>query len=309
MSDFVLLAKKIVRYFFKEPNIGLIIILDKLSFFLSDKLYVKMMFYLHMGYRLDLTNPRSFSEKIQWLKLYDHQPQYTRMTDKYEMKRIVNELIGPGFVIPVLGVWDNESDIDFSSLPNQFVLKTTHDSGGVLICRDKSNFDIVDARKKLKSHLVSDFYVKTKEWPYKNIKRRIIAEKYMENENGELWDYKFFCFDGIVKLIEVDYDRFVEHKRTLFTPEWENMNATIGFPSDEKNNIEKPSCLDEMIQVSQILSAGIPHLRVDFYCANNQFYVGELTFYHGGGFEKTTPESLNYTMGSWIKLPERRVKY
>lgn len=268
-----------------------------------DEWYLKILYWLIFKKKLDLGDPQTFNEKLQWLKLHDRQPIYTTMVDKCEAKKYVASKIGEEYIIPTLDVWDSFDDIDFDLLPDQFVLKCTHDSGGLVICKDKSKFDVQSAKKKINQCLRRNFYWYGREWPYKNVKPRIIAEKYMTDESGtELKDYKIFNFDGEPKLIQVDYDRFVEHKRNLYTTDWKYIEATIQYPTDAGHRINRPRQLEKMLEIARVLSADIPHVRTDFYCINDRTFFGELTFHHGSGFEKFTPESLGEKMGEWLKL-------
>ncbi len=271
---------------------------------MSDEQYIRILYRMIFKRKLNLGNPQTFNEKLQWLKLHDHNPLYTRLVDKYEVKQYVADLIGEEYIIPTLGVWNSIDEVDFDSLPNQFVLKCTHDSGGLVICRNKNKLDVNATKKKLKKSLNQNFFYFGREWPYKNVKPRIIAEKYMTDESGtELKDYKIFNFDGKPKLIQVDYDRFVKHKRNLYSTDWKYIEAAIQYPTDPKHHIERPKQLDKMLSIARVLSAGISHVRTDLYCIDNRIYFGELTFYHESGLGKFTPEILDEKMGEWIKLP------
>jgi hypothetical protein len=256
------------------------------------------------GEKLNLKEPKTFNEKIQWLKLHDRRQEYTQLVDKYEVKKIVAEKIGEQYIIPTLGVWNHFDEINFDALPNQFVLKCTHDSGSIVIVKDKAQLNKAEARKILEEGLGRNYYYSGREWPYKNVKPRIIAEKYMIDESGiELKDYKVFNFDGVPKFIQVDFGRFTEHKRNLYTLDWEYIDAAIKFPNDREEIIEKPEKLEEMLFLSKKLSYGMPHVRTDFYSINDRIYFGELTFYHGSGFEKFTPDRFGEVVGSYLKLP------
>lgn len=271
---------------------------------MSDEQYLKILYKTRMGKPLNLDNPQTFNEKLQWLKLYDHNPEYTTMVDKYAAKKWVADRIGGEYIIPTLGVWEHFDDIDFDKLPDQFVLKCNHDSGGLVICRNKSKLDINSARKKINKCLKHNYYWGNREWPYKNVSPKIIAEKYMTDESGvELKDYKIFNFDGEPKLIEVDYNRFVEHKRNLYTTDWQYIEAAIQYPTDPNHQIDRPKQFEKMLELARKLSEGIPHVRTDFYCIDDKIYFGELTFYHESGFGKYTPESLGKEMSKWLKLP------
>lgn len=282
--------------------------LHSISTLLPDKLYLQLKYRKYTGRWIDFSHPVTFNEKLQWLKLHDRNPAYTQMVDKYEVRRYIGNKIGEQYLIPLLGVWDHVEDIDFDSLPSRFVLKCTHDSGGLIICKDKSQLDTAAARLKLKNSLRRNFYYYSREWPYKDVKPRIIAEQYMEEEGADsLKDYKIFAFDGVPRFIQVDFDRFTDHKRNLYTPDWEYMEAGIQFPSDGTRIIERPENLEEMLSLSSILSTGIPHVRTDFYSIRGKTYFGELTFFHGGGYETFTPASLGVRLGSFIHLPQDRL--
>ncbi len=283
-------------------------ILENLNFLFTDELYLKLKFRIKMGYPLNLTNPKTFSEKLQWLKLFNRIPLYTTLVDKYAVKKWVADKIGEEYVVPTLGVWNNANEIDFEKLPNQFVLKTTNGGGGdVVICKDKSKLDRDHVVKYLNQGLKKKIYNKNREWPYKNIPPRIIAEKYIEDESGELRDYKFFCFNGTVKCLQVDYDRFVEHHRNIYDTEWNLLPFTIEYPSKKDVVIRKPHNFEIMLNIASLLSKNIPHVRVDLYNVNGAVYFGELTFYHGSGYEKFEPKDWDCKFGEWIKIPPKQV--
>lgn len=276
---------------------------------LSDEEYIKRMFKARMGYEPDLDHPRSFNEKLQWLKLYDHRPVYSTMADKYEVKEYVASKIGKDYIIPALGVWDHFDDIDFGALPDQFVLKCTHDSGGIYIVKDKKRMKIGSARKKIEKSLKKNWFYHGREWPYKSIKPRIIAEQYMQStDSEELVDYKFMCFDGEVKCSFVCTDRYSHEGLhvTFFDREWKVMPFIRHYPKKDAG-IEKPQCYDEMLSVAERLSEGIPFVRIDLYEIDGKVKFGEYTFYPGSGFEDFTPEEWDYKMGEWLHLPEKRI--
>lgn len=272
---------------------------------LSDEKYLKLKYKALLGSDLNLKNPQTFNEKLQWLKLHDRKPEYIRMVDKYEAKKYVAEKIGEEYIIPTLGVWDKFDDINFDLLPDRFVLKCTHDSGGLVVVRDKSHFDIKAARKKINKSLKRNYYWSGREWPYKNVKPRIIAEKYMEDDRlRELRDYKFFCFGGMAKCFKVDFDRFVEHHANYYDKDKNllNLGEKICPPIINKT-IELPKTLDAMKDFSEKLSKEIPFLRCDFYDVNGEVYFGEMTFYPAGGFGAFTSKEWDEKLGSWINLP------
>ena len=272
----------------------------------DDELYIKLMWKLsRLNYPLNLSNPQTFNEKLQWLKLHDRNPKYTIMVDKIRVKEWVASKIGEQHIIPTLGVWESPEDIDFDSLPNQFVLKCNHNSGiGVYVCKDKRSMNKKKVIKDLKKGLQQNYYKEGREWPYKNVKPMVLAEKYMEDESGfELKDYKVFNFNGEPKIIEIDYDRFKGHKRHLYDVDWNKIDATIEFPSDPDRSFEKPKVLDQLLSLAKTLSEGIPHVRTDFYIVRDRIYFGELTFFHGSGLEHITPLDFDKQMGSWLILP------
>ncbi len=273
---------------------------------MDDETYLKLSFRARMGKSLNLKNPQTFSEKLQWLKLYNRQPIYTKLVDKYEVKPIVAKQIGEKYIIPTLGVWDKFDDIDFSELPDQFVLKCTHDSGGLIVVKDKAKLDIDKARTKINRCLAHSFYWGMREWPYKDVKPRIIAEQYMEDtKTGELRDYKFFCFDGEVKALFIASDRMAKGEETkfdFFDENYKHLPFTNGHPNADILP-EKPVCFEEMKRLAAKLSKGIPHVRVDFYEVDGKVYFGEMTFFHWSGMTPFVPEEWDYRFGSWIKLP------
>ena len=270
---------------------------------LPDKTYIKKLYKSRTGKKLNLKKPQTFNEKQNWLKLYDRRPEYTIMVDKYKAREYIAERIGEQYLVPLLGVWDSPDEIDFDALPNEFVLKCNHDNG-VIICRDKSKLDIEKTKEELAFRLNRDYYKKLREWPYKNVPRKIICEKFMENTNNdELLDYKLFCFNGKVKLIEVNSERFSNNpKEDHFDIEWNHFNVT-GKPSSEKE-IKKPDFLNDMIEIAEHFSNSIPFLRVDFNYWDNHLYMGEFTLFYGGAM-KLFKEPWETKLGDWIKLPKK----
>lgn len=274
---------------------------------LPDRIFLQLKFKKRMGKKLNLKSPQTFNEKIQWLKLYDRKPIYSLMVDKYTAKQYVAEHIGNEYIIPTLGVWDKFDDIDFDALPNQFVLKCTHDSGGLVICRDKKSLDKQGAKEKIEHSLKKNYYWSGREWPYKNVKPRIIAEQYMEDsKTEELRDYKFFCFDGVARALFIATERQKEGEEVKF--DFYDMNFKhLDFRQGHPNAAAcpaKPETFNEMRRIAEKLSEGIPHLRVDFYEVNGKAYFGELTFSHFSGMVPFNPEEWDTTFGGWIKLPE-----
>lgn len=283
-------------------------VLSNLGFYnkWSDKKFLQRKYTAIMKRPLNLDNPQTFNEKLQWLKIYDRRPEYTVMVDKYKVRDYVANKIGDQYLIPLLGVWDDPDEIDFSTLPNQFVLKCNHDSGGLVICKDKSKLDIKRVKDKLRKSLHHDYYKQNREWPYKDVPRRIICEKYMTDESGqELKDYKFFCFGGQVKCFKVDFDRFIEHHANYYDPEGHILNfGEASYPPNPKKQLNLDMVtIHNMEDLARELSASHPFLRTDFYDINGKIYFGELTFYPASGFGKFTDENADALLGKWLKLP------
>lgn len=277
--------------------------------FLDDKTYLKLMYKLYMGYSLDLLHPRTFNEKLQWLKIFNRKPIYTQMVDKQAVKEYVSERIGEEYIIPTLGVWEHFDEIDFGFLPNQFVLKCTHDSGGVVICKDKSNLDMEKAKRKIENRLKRNFYWYGREWPYKDVHPRIIAEKFIsddENADTELTDYKFFCFNGKVDNVMVCLDRDSgATKFYFFSPNWKLMRINKrGKVTPPDFTLPKPECLDEMVFVAEKLAKGLPFVRIDLYQSNKMVYFGEITFYPDSGFDSNILQETDLEWGRMIKLED-----
>lgn len=288
----------------------IVCILDKLkiSKLIPDKPYLQLKYRAYVGKKLNIKSPKTFNEKLNWLKLYDRKTEYTMMVDKFEAKEYVAKILGDEYIIPTLGVWDNVEDIDFDSLPNRFVLKCTHDSGGIVICKDKSKLNIKTTKKILHKALKKDFYYMGREWPYKNVKKRIIAEEYMEDiKTGELRDYKYFCFNGVAKIVFIATDRQRNDEETKF--DFFDMNYNhLNFKHGHPNAIiipEKPHNFEKMKELAEKISVNHPHLRVDFYDVNGKIYFGELTFFHHSAMVPFEPEEWDMILGDWIVLPQK----
>jgi hypothetical protein len=254
-----------------------------------------------------IKNPLLFTEKLQWLKLYDRNTFYTKIVDKYEVKNIISKIIGDKYIIPTLGVWNTPEDIDFDSLPNQFVLKTTFGGGsdGVVICRDKTKLDYEDTIKKLNVSFNTDPYIRAREWPYKNVPRRIIAEQYMEDDSGELRDYKFYCFNGVPKVMLVASNRFTSHNFNYFDMDFHVLPITSAMGAQSNVKIERPEAFDEMKDVAAKLSKDFPHVRVDLYSSGGKVFFGELTLYDSSGYDDLNSKEWNRRFGDWISLPKK----
>ena len=275
---------------------------------LPDKPYLQLLYRFKMGHRLNLKNPKTFTEKLQWLKLYNRRPEYTNMVDKYAVKKYVADIIGVEYIIPTLGVWDKPEEINWDGLPNQFVLKTTHGGGGggVVICKDKQTFNRADAVAKLNQSMRSDIYSGLREWPYKNVPRRIIAEKFIAPEKGQqdLIDYKIYCFNGEPKLIMTADGRFSGDKRFgYYDTDWKAVDITWGAPRPDKD-LPRPAQLPQMLKVAAQLSKDIPHARIDLYNVAGDVMFGEITMFDSSGLEAITPDDMDVYLGSLIKLPQ-----
>ena len=280
---------------------------------LNDKLYIDYMFKYRIGSKMDWENPVTFNEKLQWLKLYDRRPEYHIMVDKYEVKKYVSSRIGDQYIIPTIGLWEKVEDIDFNSLPNSFVLKCTHDSGSIVLCPEKKNFDKEKAISKLRKGLNRDMFYWGREWPYKGLRRRIIAEQFLRDESGtDLKDYKVLCFNGEPKLIELHQNRYTSNQsQDFYDTNWEKLPISqngVSLYQVTNKRIPKPDTLDEMIVLSRILSKGIPHIRVDWYSIDKKLYFGELTFFDGSGFDPYDDPKDDEMLGSWISLPKKTMR-
>lgn len=301
-----------IRSLFRKPRHFVSALCFRLSFLFPDKLYLKMIHRLELQKKLDLKNPETYNDKLQWLKLYCHRPEFTMMADKVAVKPFVADRIGAEYVASLLGVWDRVEDIDWESLPQKFVLKTNHDGGnfGVVICKDKSSFNRAKAEKRLKASLHRNTYLLGREWPYKNIPRKVFAEEFIEDKGREeLLDYKFYCFDGKVRIV------FIASGRQT------GKEVCIDYYDTDGNHIEglrqshpnapvppaKPVHFELMKLLAENLSVGIPHVRVDFYEANGKVYFSELTFFPYGGWAAFDPDEYDRLLGSYIHLPEQKI--
>ncbi|MEG0619205.1 MAG: ATP-grasp fold amidoligase family protein [Bacilli bacterium] len=301
------LHKKLLK--FVSDNKFRISILNEIGLFndMSDEKFLKLMYKTYFNEELNLDNPKSYNEKIQWIKLHDRNPLYTTLVDKYNVRQYVAKMIGEKYLIPIYGVYSNVNEIDFSQLPEMFVLKCTHNSGkGMCICRNKSELNEKKCKKQLQLGLKENYYMHAREWPYKNVPRKIIAEKYLIDDSGEgLRDYKFYCFQGKVKLILIVLDRFSSSatKGIFFTENFERVDMQWGFENYD-GDIKKPEKFDEMIEISEKLSKDLVNSRIDLYLAkNNEIYFGEITLFDGSGFEEIVPKKWDYQLGNWLALP------
>ena len=284
--------------------IALNISLSKFSHIIPDKYYLKLLYKCYFGKKLNLNDPLTFNEKLQWIKLYERKNIYTKMVDKAEAKKYASNIIGDKYIIKTYGVWEEFDDINFDKLPNQFVLKCTHDSGSVVICKDIKKFDRKKAKEKIEKGLCTDAYYYGREWPYKNVKPRIIAEELLiDNKTNDLKDYKFFCFNGKVQCFKIDFGRFVNHKANYY-----DRNCRLlpfgedECPPDNTIVLPIPENFSEMISMAEKLSKNTSFLRVDFYNIEGKIYFGEMTFFPASGFGTFTSEKWDRKLGSWINL-------
>lgn len=300
-----------LSFYFKNPKVLGNVILTHYCGWISDKLFLKLKFRLNMNKWPNLKDPQTFSEKLQWLKLYNHKSEYTIMVDKVKVKDYIASIIGKEHIIPTIAVWKDPNEIDFDQLPKRFVLKVNHTSGtGLYICKDKSKMNIEKVKEELRKGLKEDYYKMNREWPYKDVPRRAFAEEYMEDQYGELRDYKFFCFDGKVKALFIASDRNKEEHETKFDfydEDFNHLPFTNGHPN-AKVPPKKPASYEVMKRLAEKLSIGIPHVRIDFYDINGKVYFGEMTFFHWSGMKPFVPEEWDYKFGEWIKLPTSKRK-
>lgn len=280
--------------------------LSRLASIIPDKQYISMVYRIRMGKSMNWRNPRSFSEKLQWLKVYYRKPELIRLVDKYEMKSYVEECLGPGYTVPTIGLWNSVDEIDFNALPNRFVIKCTHDSGSNILCKDKSKLDYERVKNKLKICLKNNLYYLSREWPYKNVQPRIIAEEYLEDKTrNSLTEYKLFCFGGTVKMVLIC--KGVAHTDNR-TNDFCGVNLNrLPFTSllpNSSEELEKPACYNELLECAAKLSKGLPQVRVDAYVVGDRIYFGELTLFHNSGLRKYEPDEWDYKIGEWLTLPE-----
>ena len=298
------IINKLVRDIKTPKNYIIYLLGRKIAYIIPDKLFVKLMYRLKTGRVLNIKNPITFDDKMQWLKLYDRNPFYTQLVDKYEVRKYIAKNIGEEYLFQLLGVWDRVDDIDFSKLPMQFVLKCTHDSGSVYICKDKNKFDIEKVKKEISKALKKNYYYHGREWIYKNIKPRIICEKYMVDKNGvAAIDHKFMCFNGKAKFSYLCLNRnsTTGTKVDCYDMNWKEL--TLEINSRKSGTITpKPNNFNKMIEIAEKISNKIIFLRVDFYNIDGKLYLGELTFYLYSGWNIFKPSSYNYILGSWLNL-------
>lgn len=293
--------RKIINYIC-YPNKILIRFVRLTTNFWNDKTYISILYFLCKGKLINLKTPKTYTEKLQWLKLNYQNPKYTSLVDKYEMKHYVENVIGREHIVPCYGIWDRFEDIDFDELPNQFVLKCTHDSGSFVICNDKNKLNINKIKKIINKGINRDYYKQWREWPYKNVRRRIIAEALLVDESSDsLTDYKFFCFHGEPQIMYISNDAGKNPTTDFFDMEFNNLDLRMRDPNS-KQLPTKPACFDEMKSLARKLCKGMPHVRVDFYFVNGIIYVGELTFYHNSGLGRITPYKWELMLGNMLNI-------
>ncbi len=302
-----------INAYIKKPSLilnGLIIrFFRMLEPLMSDESFLKMIYPYYIGKRLNLKHPKTFNEKLQWLKLYYRNPLYHTLVDKASAKEWVAHSIGDQFVIPTIAEWNSVEDIDYDILPDSFVLKTTHGGGGngVIICKDKKALDKDSAARKLSRNMKEDIASYFKEWPYGGMNKKIIAEEMISLSDGkELMDFKLLCFNGKVRCLFVGSNRF-QHggvHTTYYDRNWNRLPFERSNQA-EKDGIQKPAHYELMVKLAEILAKDIPFVRVDFYEANGNVYFGEMTFFPGSGFLAFNPDKWDKIIGSWLTLPKR----
>lgn len=293
---------KPLEYRLKNPRILLLDLFSLVQSKLDDITFIRIKYWIIFGKRINFSNPKTFNEKLQYLKLKQRDNNLTKLVDKNEVKDYISRF-NLVEVIPTLNSWSNVDEINWDTLPNQFVLKTTHDSGGVVVCKNKSTLDVESAKNKLTKSLHHDYYMSGREWPYKNVVPKIIAEKHIEDESGELRDFKFFCFNGVVQFFKVDFNRAIDHHANYYDC---NMNllslGEVACPPDPNHKVSFPKNMKEMISAAEQLSVGFPFVRVDLYNVNGSIYFGELTFYPASGFGRFTDSMWDSSIGSMLDL-------
>lgn len=275
---------------------------EKMKKWIPDRIYLKHRFKSIMGRRLNLKNPKTFNEKLQWLKLYNRNPEYTVMVDKYAAKKYIAERIGGKYIIPTIGVWNSFDEIDFDSLPNQFVLKCTHDSGGLVVCADKSELDIERAKRKIEQSLKQNYYYSGREWPYKHVPHRVIAEQYMADD---LWDYSLFGFREAPRMTLVYSERLTKAglKEVFYDEAWNHLNVPTPAHGHAILPIQRPTQYERMKKLAAEISKQAPFVRMDFYEISAQMYFGVLTLNSSDGLAAFQPETGDFSLGKWTKLP------
>lgn len=304
MNDYIAKAKTAISLLKTPGKLLLPAGQNGLLNFVPDRVYLKMVFRAETGYKLNLKHPKTYNEKLQWIKLYDRKPKYTVFADKYSVREYIANTIGEKYLVPLIGVYRKPDEIPWSELPDRFVLKCNHASGTNIICRNKRELDIRLAKKKLDGWLKKNAYWGGREWCYKNIESCIICEEFIETQDGNTPDdYKFMCFNGVPRLIQVHHDRYGDHTLDYYTPEWKKADLHRIDADTSAKNAEKPEKLDEMLLIAERLSKDMYYARIDLYYVNGSIYFGEITLYPTGGFSTFTRYEDDLLMGSYIRLP------
>lgn len=300
---------KLIKFLAKNDDIFFTIRYLRLRFRMfayknvADEAYIKRQYHQRTGKKLNLDNPILYNEKVQYSKLYYHDSRLKKLVDKAEVRDYVAEVIGEKHLTRLIGIFDSVEEIPFDRLPERFVMKLTNGSGFNYVCNHKTAEDIKKIKKRFRQWLKIDFFMLGREWAYKGMKNRILCEEYLESDTSSgLNDYKVFCFDGVPKLIQVDFARFTNHRRNLYTTNWEFLNERVAYENDPNANLPKPAVFDEMLECAKRLSKGFPQVRVDFYCIGNRLVFGEMTFYHGAGYLHFEHEEFEKQLGSYWKI-------
>ncbi len=299
------MIKKVCKYLINKQYRFYVNNTRKIYKYKNDKKFLKLFFLMAFNKKLNLENPITYQEKVQWLKLNDRKQIYTVMADKLQMKAYVSKIIGEQYVVPIIKVWNSVDDIDFSQLPKKYVLKCNHNSGrGMYICKDCNDINIAAIKRELKKGIKENYYIYYREWPYKNIERKVFAEEYLEKKDGsEIIEYKVLCFEGQAKLVKLIRNRFTEHPtQDFYTAHWEKTEIYESDIPKSEDIVPPPKKLEEIITLSEKIADNMHHLRVDWYDVDGRIYVGELTFFDGAGFSEFLPKKYNEIIGSWIKL-------
>ena len=297
-----------IKKFLKDPKIYFISLLGRVlrGSIWADKIYLSILFRYRLKRKLDFKNPKTYNEKLQWMKIYDKNPLYSKLADKYEVRKYIANKIGEEYLIPLIGVWNSFDEIDFDKMPNEFILKCTHDSGSVIICTDKNSFDKKKARKKFNHWMKRNYYINTREWPYKDIEPKIIAEKLIGEKGEAPIDYKFYCFNGVVDCVMLCFDRGSGNtKFCYFNREWEKLPYIKDeFDACKNKVIYKPEPIDKMFELAEKLCKQFRSVRIDMYFEDNKIYFGEITFFSQSGFTIDLPDDIDKKWGDMINLKE-----
>lgn len=295
---------QIIKRYIRSPR-KLIRTLGEYGVFnwLPDRPYLRLVYWAEMGKRLNLDPPVTYNEKLQWLKIYDRKPEYTKYVDKYAVRSHVRATIGEQYLIPLLGLYNSVEEINWAMLPKQFVLKCTHGSGSNIICKEKDKLDIQGSKMKVNKWMKKSWFWFGREWPYRNVKPRIICEEFLSNHGEVPDDYKVLCFNGKAKLIEVHTGRYENHRQDFYDINWNKTEISqAAFTRISNKIIKKPQVLEEMLQLSEKLSQNTYHVRIDWYVVEKRLYFGEITFFDSSGFCPFDTEDFDLLLGRWINL-------